>query len=134
MSQRGDRIRVGISIGDIAGIGPEIIIKCFLDERMYKICTPVVFASSRVMGFYRKQLDIQKFQYSTISNIQQLNTNSLNIIPAWEEEVDFEPGQPNDVTGNCAMRSLDKACQALQTGDIDVLVTAPLNKHAVELG
>jgi len=134
MSQKPEKIRVGISIGDIAGIGPEIIMKTFVDERMYRLCTPVVFSSPGVFSFYRKSLDIQKFQFAPIKDTFQLSHHSVNIIPAWEEEVDIVPGKPNEITGHCALRSLDSACQALKNNIIDVLVTAPLNKHAAESG
>lgn len=133
MSQKNEKIKVGISIGDIAGIGPEIIIKTFLDERMYKICTPVVFSSPKVLSFYRKLLDAQKFQFTTVKEMEHLGHNALNVFSAWEEEVDITPGKPDETTGRCALRSLDSACEALKAGHIDVLVTAPLNKHAAGL-
>ncbi len=126
-----ERLRVGISIGDIAGIGPEVIIKTFLDERMFKLMVPVVFGNSRVFSFYKKQLNIEKFQYNSVRNFQQLSHNSLNILPVWEEEVVIEPGKPDATTGKLALQSLKAACDALKNGDIDVLVTAPINKKHI---
>lgn len=131
MSGRGERLKVGITIGDIAGIGPEVIIKTFLDERLYKLVTPVLFGNARVISFYRKQLNIDKFQYQSVKSLDNLAANSLNILPVWEEEVLIEPGKPSPATGAYALKSLQSACDALKSGGIDVLVTAPLNKHWV---
>jgi 4-hydroxythreonine-4-phosphate dehydrogenase len=133
MSQKNEKIRVGISIGDISGIGPEVIIKTFLDERMYKICTPVVFTSPKVLSFYRKLFDAQKFQFTQVKDFSNLSYNSLNVFSSWEEEIDITPGKSDEITGRCALLSLDNACAALKEGHIDVLVTAPLNKHAAGL-
>lgn len=131
MSGRGERLRVGITLGDVAGIGPEVIIKTFLDERLFKLITPVVFGNARVISFYKKVLNIEKFQYSSVKGYQQLSHNSLNIIPVWEDEFVIEPGKPNAETGRFALLSLQAACEALKNGDIDVLVTAPINKKYI---
>jgi len=131
MSARGEKLKVGISIGDIAGIGPEIIIKTFMDERLHKLFTPVLFANSRVISFYRKAFNIEKLQYNSVKSIQQLSHNSLNIVSVWDEEIIIEPGKPNEQTGQLALRSLQEACNALKNGDIDLLVTAPINKKYI---
>jgi 4-hydroxythreonine-4-phosphate dehydrogenase len=131
MSGRSERLRVGISLGDVSGIGPELIIKTFLDERIFKQFTPVLFGNARVLSFYKKILNIDRFQYNSVKNFQQLSHNSLNIIPAWEEEFVIEPGKPNETTGKYALLSLEAACKALRDGDVDVLVTAPINKKYI---
>lgn len=131
MSGRVERLRVGISLGDVAGIGPEVIIKTFSDDRIFKQMTPVVFGNAKVLSFYRKQFNVEKFQYSSVKSIQQLSHNSLNVIPVWEEEFPIEPGKPSETTGSYALKSLQAACDALKNGDIDVLVTAPINKKYI---
>lgn len=128
---RNEKLKVGISIGDIAGIGPEVIIKTFMDDRLYKLFTPVLYANPRIISFYRKQLNIEKIQYNSVKSIDHLSHNSLNIISAWEDEVVINPGQPDETTGKLALRSLEEACNALLAGDIDLLVTAPINKSFI---
>lgn len=131
MAGRAEKLRVGITLGDINGIGPEVIIKSFLDERVFKQFTPVVFGNPRVISFYRKQFQIEKLQYTTVKSLQQLSTNSLNIFPVWEEEVAIQPGKPDEISGKYAFLSLQAACDALKAGDIDLLVTAPINKKFI---
>lgn len=123
---------VGISIGDVAGIGPEVIIKTFLDDRIFKHCTPVLFGNPKVIGYYRKALDIENLKYSTIKNFSHLAHNSLNISLAWEDEINITPGKPSEETGKVAMLSLEAAVNALKEKHIDVLVTAPINKKVIQ--
>ncbi|MCO5248278.1 MAG: 4-hydroxythreonine-4-phosphate dehydrogenase PdxA [Chitinophagales bacterium] len=128
---REDKLRVGISIGDIAGIGPEVIMKTFIDDRMFKLFTPILFGNAKVLSFYKKELNIDKIQYNTVKSIQQLSHNSLNIVQVWDEDVEIKPGKPDKKTGELALKSLQGAVQALKDGDIDVLVTAPINKNYI---
>jgi 4-hydroxythreonine-4-phosphate dehydrogenase len=131
MPGRGERLKVGISLGDVTGIGPELIIKTFLDDRIFKQLTPVLFGNARVLSFYKKLLNIERFQYNSVKNFQQLSYNSLNIIPVWDEEFTIEPGKPDEQSGKYALLSLEAACKALRDGEIDVLVTAPINKKYI---
>jgi 4-hydroxy-L-threonine phosphate dehydrogenase PdxA len=128
---KNEKLKVGISIGDIAGIGPEVILKTFTDDRLYKLFTPVLFANSKVLSFYRKVLNIEKIQYSAVKDMDNLSHNSLNIINCWEEEVQITPGQPNEKTGELALKSLESATEALKSGAIDILITAPINKSVI---
>ncbi len=133
MSERGEKIVVGISIGDAAGIGPEIIIKTFMDDRIFKHITPVVFTNPRVLSYYKKTIDgADKFQYQTIKNFNALSQNTLNVFSPWEEEFTIQPGTPDTHTGKFAYLSLKAASEALQRNQIDVLVTAPINKAAIQ--
>lgn len=129
---REDKIRVGITLGDVAGVGPEIIIKTFMDDRIFKHCTPVLFGNPKVIGYYRKVLEIDDIKYSTIKDFNHLAHNSLNISLAWEEEIDIQPGKPNESTGKYALLSLEAAVKALKEGHIDVIVTAPINKKVMQ--
>jgi len=126
-----EKIKVGISIGDAAGIGPEIIMKTFSDERLLKQFTPIIFGNPRVFSFYKRALNIEHFQYSSVKNYQNLSHNSINIMPVWNEEFAITPGQPSEETGKYAFKSLEAACLALKNKDIDVLVTAPINKNFI---
>ena len=131
MQTRTEKRKVGITLGDVSGIGPEVIMKTFSDERIYKHFTPVVFGNPRVFSYYKKMLDIEKFQYSSVKNFQNLSNNSLNVYPSWEEEFPITPGSPTAETGKYALKSLQSACEALKQKNIDVLVTAPVNKKVI---
>lgn len=126
------KIKVGISLGDVAGIGPEIIIKTFSNELIYKQFTPILYGNPRVLSYYKKMMDLDKFQYSSIKGYNNLSHNSLNIVPVWEEEFPITPGTPSEITGNYALKSLEAACDALKNKKIDVLVTAPINKKVMK--
>lgn len=128
---KSEKLKVGISIGDIAGVGPEVIIKTFTDERLYKMFTPILYAHSKIISHYRKILNIEKLQYGAIKSVEFASHNSLNIINAWEEDVQFTPGRPNKETGRLALLSLEAATNALNNGEIDLLVTAPINKNHI---
>lgn len=131
MSNLRKKCIVGITLGDAAGIGPEIIIKTFADEQIFKQFTPVLFGNPRVISYYKKLLNIDKFQYASIKNMSNLSHNSLNILPTWEEEFAITPGAPTEITGSYALKSLQASCEALKNKQIDVLVTAPVNKKHI---
>ena len=131
MVARNEKRKVGITLGDVAGIGPEIIMKTFLDDQIYKHFTPVLFGNPRVLSYYKKMLNLEKFPYSSIKGYSNLSHNSLNIIPVWEEEFQITPGPPTELTGSYALKSLQAACEALKSNHIDVLVTAPINKEVM---
>jgi len=127
------RIRVGITIGDVSGIGLEVIIKAFMDPAMVQECVPVIYGSSKAFSFHRKALGINEFNYSTIRNIGEVNPRKVNLINVWDDEMRIEFGKPSAETGRYALRSMEAACQDLRDKKIDVLVTAPVDKHAVNL-
>jgi 4-hydroxythreonine-4-phosphate dehydrogenase len=129
---RNNSIKVGITIGDVAGIGPEVIIKTFLDERIFKHCTPVLFANPKVIGFYKKSIEFENLRYSTIKDFSHLSANTLNISLAWENEFEIIPGKPDQASGKAALASLEAAVAALKEKQIDILVTAPINKHVIQ--
>jgi 4-hydroxythreonine-4-phosphate dehydrogenase len=124
-------IKVGISIGDLNGIGMEVIIKTFMDNRMLQMCTPIVYGSSKTASFHRKALGINDFSFNFIKSVDQVNTKNANLINVWEEEVNIELGKDNETGGKYALKSFDAALKDLKEGKIDVLVTAPLNKHNI---
>ncbi|HEY1039606.1 MAG TPA: 4-hydroxythreonine-4-phosphate dehydrogenase PdxA [Bacteroidia bacterium] len=127
-----EKIRVGISQGDINGIGLEIILKTLAEQAMSEICTPVLFSSQKTVGFYRKALGMEELNFNIIREFNQLNTKKPNLYNCYEEEVTIEPGKDNQTGGKYALLSLEKACEALKNGHIDVLVTAPINKHNIQ--
>lgn len=123
--------RIGISIGDINGIGPEVIVKTFSDQRMSELCTPVVFASGKLMEGFRKNLGEAPLWVT--KDFSQLGEGAVNVFSCWEEEVPLQPGKLNEAGGKYAVRSLQVATQCLKDGDIDALVTAPIHKANTRL-
>ncbi len=126
-------IIAGISIGDLNGIGPEVIIKTFVDPAMMQICVPVIYGSSKIISFYRKALSLPEFNFSTIRNINEINNKKVNLLNVWDEDVKIEPGTASATAGKYALRSLEAATHDLKEGKIHLLVTAPVDKHSVNI-
>ncbi len=127
-----EKIIVGISQGDINGIGLEVIIKTFLEPQMLEICTPVVFSSLKTALFHRKTLNIEDFSFHHIHDFSEINYKRANLINAYEEEALVEFGKQTETGGKYALKSLEAASAALSQGKIDVLVTAPINKENIQ--
>lgn len=122
---------VGISCGDINGIGPEIIIKSLSDSRILDFCIPVIFGNNKVFNYYRKGLTDINFNFSAIRDLSKLNPRQVNLLNVWEEEVPVSPGELNETGGIHAVKSLSAAVQAFNDHHIDALVTAPVHKKNV---
>src|SRR5215213_5272769 len=123
---------IGFSIGDLNGIGTELIIKTLGDHRLLELCTPVIFASNKVINFYRKAVPEIPFNYQSLKELNKVNPKQINIYNCWEEEVAITPGQLTDTGGKYAVRSLQAAVAALRENKIDGLVTAPLHKKNIQ--
>ena len=123
---------IGITCGDINGIGTELIIKAFSDQRLLDHCTPVIFGSNKLINFYKKSVPDAHFNYQNIKDLSRVNHKQINIYNCWEEEVVINPGQLNETGGRYAVRSLLAAAQALKDGHIKGLVTAPIHKKNVQ--
>lgn len=127
-----NKLKVGITQGDGNGIGYEVIIKALADERMLDICTPVIYGSSKIFGFYRKQIhNIEQVNTNVIGMAQEAHPKRINIVNCLPENVFVEPGQPTPESAKSAMTALERAVADLRNGHIDVLVTAPINKRAM---
>lgn len=127
-----ENIKVGITLGDINGIGPEIIIKALKDNRILSDITPVIYGSSKVISFYKKMLQIHEFSYQNCRTGADIQNKKINIVNCWDEEVDIQPGVSNVTGGKYALQSLEAATADLADGKIDVLVTAPFSKDAMK--
>lgn len=127
-----EKIIVGISQGDINGVGLEIIIKTFLDPQMLEICTPVVYGSTKTASFHRKALNIEDFSFNQIRDIAEINHKRANLINVYDEEVNIELGKQTETGGKYALKSLEAAAYALAQGKVNVLVTAPINKENIQ--
>jgi 4-hydroxythreonine-4-phosphate dehydrogenase len=127
-----DKIKIGISIGDLNGIGPEVVIKTFLDSRILLTCTPIIYCSSKLLSFYRKILNIAEFNVTTIKDASQAVAKKINLVQVWEEEVQVEPGKASKLSASYAFKSLEAATFDLAAGHIQALVTAPIDKHSMQ--
>ena len=125
------KIKLGISIGDYNGIGIEIILKTFADKRMLDFCTPVIFGSTKVINAYRKNLSIN-VSYNGIRTLDQAIKGKLNVLNLWKEDFVVDYGNPTEESGQYAYKSLEAATLALTKNEIDVLITAPINKENIQ--
>jgi 4-hydroxythreonine-4-phosphate dehydrogenase len=123
---------IGFSCGDLNGIGPELIIKTLMDNRLLDICTPVIFASNKVINFYRKSIPDSNFNFLSVKDLSRINHKQINIYNCWEEEVAINPGIMNETGGRYAVKSLVAAAQALKDGFIKGLVTPPIHKKNIQ--
>ncbi len=123
---------IGISCGDINGIGTEIILKTLSDNRIMEFCTPVIFGNNKLLNFYRKSLPEMHFSFSVIKDMGQLNPKQVNVYNCWDEEINITPGILNEIGGKYAVISLRMAAEALKAGKIAGLVTAPIHKKNVQ--
>ena len=131
MVDKTDKIIVGISIGDLNGIGIEVILKTFEDKRMLDFCTPVLFGSTKVISYHKKALEIE-LPVHGIASISQINHSKINILNIWKEEVSVELGKATKLSGIYAAKSLEEAVKHLKDKTIDVLLTAPINKETIQ--
>jgi 4-hydroxythreonine-4-phosphate dehydrogenase len=123
---------IGISCGDLNGIGIELIIKTFSDNRILEQCTPVIFASNKVINFYRKSVPEINFNYQSTKEFNRISPKQVNLFNCWEEEVPVNPGQLTNEGGKYAVLSLQTAVAALKQKHIDGLVTAPIHKKNIQ--
>ncbi|MBL4559731.1 MAG: 4-hydroxythreonine-4-phosphate dehydrogenase PdxA [Bacteroidales bacterium] len=126
------KIRVGITHGDINGIGYEVIIKTLLDDRMYELCTPIIYGSPKVAAYHRKALNIEHFSLNNIKEAQEAHPNRTNIINCVDENIKVELGKSTRGAGESSFNALEAAVADLEKGLIDVLVTAPINKKNIQ--
>jgi 4-hydroxythreonine-4-phosphate dehydrogenase len=126
-----DKVIVGISIGDLNGIGGEVVLKTFEDTRILEFCTPVIFGSMKSMAFFKKTLNLDMPLHG-IDKISDLIHKKINVLNVWKEPVDIHYGKEEESIGVYAIKSLTAAVLALKKSEIDVLVTAPINKSNVQ--
>jgi len=131
MVKKAENIIVGISIGDLNGIGSEVVLKTFEDARMMELCTPVIFANVKILSFVKKTFDSTSMLHG-IDRLDQIVTGKINVLNVWREGVDLNFGVEDANMGKYAIKSFVAATKALKEGLIDVLVTAPINKYTIQ--
>lgn len=129
--KKAENIIVGISIGDLNGIGSEVILKTFEDARMLELCTPVIFANVKILSFIKKTLELNAPLHG-IDKMDQLVVGKINVLNVWREGVDLNFGKNDEAVGKYAIKSFTAATKALKENLIDVLVTAPINKYNIQ--
>jgi len=122
---------IGITIGDINGIGPEVIMKTLSDNRIANQMTPVIYGSTKTLSYYRKSLDLKDFNYSQAKGTSTLFHKKINVLNCWEEVVEINVGESTKEAGNCSRLALEKASKDLEEKHIDAIVTGPINKQNV---
>ncbi len=125
-------ILAGISQGDINGIGYEVIIKALSDPMMNEICTPVVYGSPKVAAYHRKALNINNFSFNNVRSAEEAHPRKSNMINCLDDNTRVELGKSTTHGGEAALISLERAITDLKSGKIDVLITAPIDKHNVQ--
>ena len=125
------KIRVGITHGDINGVGYEVILKAFSDPTMLELCTPIIYGSPKVAAYHRKAMDIQT-TFSIVNSRADIQDGRVNILNCTEDELKVELTKPTEDAGKAALSALEKALQDYREGVFDVLVTAPINKHTIQ--
>lgn len=122
------RVKVGITHGDINGISYEVIIKTFMDNRIFDFCTPVIYGSPKVAAYHRKALNINNFSFNSVQSADELNPKKANLVNVLGDSIRVELGKSTPMAGESSVISLEQAVKDLQEGKIDVLVTAPVNR------
>lgn len=128
---KSNKIIVGISIGDLNGIGIEVILKTFEDKRMLDFCTPVIFGSTKVVSYHKKALNLETLVHG-ISSLNQINHQKINVLNIWKEEVAVTLGKATKESGSYAAKSLEIAVAHLRDKKINILLTAPINKETIQ--
>ena len=126
-----NKIRVGITQGDINGVGYEVILKAFSDPVMLELCTPVIYGSPKVAAYHRKSLDLPT-NFSIVSSAAEAAYNRLSVVNCTDDEVKVEFSKADPEAGKAALGALERAIEEYKEGLIDVIVTAPINKHTIQ--
>ena len=127
-----EKIVIGITQGDINGIGYEVILKTLSESRVLDAFVPVIYGSPKVAAFHRKQLDIQGINLNIINSVEELNPKRINIINCSDDEIKVELGRSTVEAGKAAFAALEQATEDLKKGALDAIVTAPINKKNIQ--
>lgn len=134
MSSKKNKLTIGISIGDVNGIGPEVIIKTLADSRILNLCSVVIYGNNQVLSFYKKQLgeEVKTFNYTSLKDFDSINQKSAYVHNCWKEDYKIQPGVADPKSGRLAHIALEAAVKDLASNRLDALVTAPIDKHTIQ--
>tara|TARA_B110000438_G_C15775850_1_gene634014 strand:- start:278 stop:1312 length:1035 start_codon:yes stop_codon:yes gene_type:complete len=125
-------VKVGISMGDPNGIGPEIILKTFNDSRLFEDLTPVIYGSTTILSHYKKLMPNYNVNYAKINSVDNLSDKQMNVVNVWNDDFEIQPGKATSIGGQFSFMALEAATADLASGKIDVLITAPINKKTIQ--
>ena len=123
---------IGITHGDINGIGYEIILKTLCDSRIFDLFTPIVYGQSKVFSYYKKNFNMEEISYALIREARQAQPGRINFINHTDSELKIEPGISTEIAGKASFEALKLAVDDLYKNNIDALVTAPVNKGNIQ--
>ena len=126
-------MKIGITIGEINGIGPEVILKALSNNSLIKSFTPIIYGSSKILSYYKNTIEGLNYNYQQISEPSRAQFGKINIINCWEEQANVVPGKASAEGGKYAFIALERAAKDLKDNQIDALVTAPINKHSMQM-
>ncbi len=127
-----EKIIIGITHGDINGIGYEVMLKTLIDAKSFENIVHVIYGSSKVAAFYRKIFDIQGLSFNQVNSINEIHHKKINLINCVDDEIKVDPGKVTEEAGKAAFLALEKATADLKSGAIHALVTAPINKKNIQ--
>lgn len=126
-----NKIKIGITQGDINGVGYEVILKTFSEPGMLELCTPIIYGSPKVAAYHRKSLDLPT-NFSIVNSASEASDDRLSVVNCTDDEVKVEFAKADPEAGKAALGALEKAIEEYKAGLIDVIVTAPINKHTIQ--
>lgn len=127
------KIKLGITIGDINGIGPEVIIKALSDGHLLKYCVPVIYGSSKIIAYHKNIVGDPNFRFSSVDSVSNISYHKINVVNCWNDNVNINLGQVTEDAGKFAQIALEQAINDAINGQLDAIVTAPINKKAMSL-
>lgn len=127
-----EKIIIGVTHGDINGIGYEVILKALSDNRVLELCTPIIYGSPKVWGFYKRQLEINGCNFNLINSAKEVKLRNINLINCTDDEIKVELGQATAEAGAASLAALERATDDLKSGEIHALVTAPISKENIQ--
>lgn len=128
-----NKLKIGISVGDINGIGLEVILKTLADKRILNFCTPILYGSTKVISYHKNIIKVKDLSLHNAKDMDSINPNAVNVINCWMENVKITLGKCTAEGGKYAYFSLEQAAEDLAAGELDALVTAPINKKAMQM-
>ncbi|MDR2847943.1 MAG: 4-hydroxythreonine-4-phosphate dehydrogenase PdxA, partial [Bacteroidales bacterium] len=126
------KLRIGITQGDINGIGCEVVLKTLSDARILELCTPVLYSSPKIIAYYRKALNLTTLNTVAIRSAAETQEEKINVVNCLNDEVHVDIGKSTEMGGQAALASLQAAVKDMQGNYLDAMVTAPINKHNIQ--
>lgn len=132
MAHKDRKVSIGLSVGDLNGIGMEVILKTIEDSRICELCTPIIYASEKLIHYHTKALGLNNLNFNFIDEIESYKNGKVNVLKVWDEEVEVNAGKEELTAGKYAYQSLKTVAEDVKEGKIDAMVTAPINKKSIQ--